>query len=69
MCDFTIVVFIKKKIRCMYIRLYFLISQGLTLAMCPLVRTHSLGGRASSGRRASRFFFFFIFEKCYEGGS
>ena len=24
-------------------------SQGLTLAMCPLARTHFLGGRASSG--------------------
>ena len=23
--------------------------QGLTLAMCPLARTHFLGGRASSG--------------------
>ena len=24
-------------------------TQGLTLAMCPLARTHFLGGRASSG--------------------
>ena len=24
-------------------------NQGLTLAMCPLARTHFLGGRASSG--------------------
>ena len=26
-----------------------IIIQGLTLAMCPLARTHFLGGRASSG--------------------
>ena len=25
------------------------VRQGLTLAMCPLARTHFLGGRASSG--------------------
>ena len=25
------------------------VIQGLTLAMCPLARTHFLGGRASSG--------------------
>ena len=43
--------------------------QGLTLAMCPLARTHFLGGRASSGHNnwfstgpvGQYFFFFFIF--------
>ena len=28
-------------------------GQGLTLAMCPLARTHFLGGRASSGHNNS----------------
>ena len=30
-----------------------IVYQGLTLAMCPLARTHFLGGRASSGHNNS----------------
>ena len=48
--------------------MYVCMIQGLTLAMCPLARTHFLGGRASSGHNNGGpvdFFFFFFFFKDY----